>query len=84
LSIHVLTFLDLSTSNFYAVEMEEEELLSMNEVAERLGISRVTVWKMVKNGDLPAQQNPIDKREKLVPSSAVRKLEAQGRKKTKA
>jgi excisionase family DNA binding protein len=57
----------------------EEELLSMNEVAERLGVSRVTVWKMVKGEVLPARQNPIDKREKLIPLSAVEKLESVGR-----
>jgi excisionase family DNA binding protein len=60
--------------------MEEEELLSMNEVAERLGISRVTVWKLVRDGVLPAEQNPIDKRERLVPVSAVEALERRGRK----
>jgi predicted DNA-binding protein (UPF0251 family) len=57
----------------------EEELLSMNEVAQRLGISRVTVWKMVKGGALDAQQNPIDKREKLIPISSVEALERRGR-----
>jgi hypothetical protein len=41
---------------------------------------RVTVWKMVRDGVLPAQQNPIDKREKLVLLSAVEKLERIGRK----
>jgi excisionase family DNA binding protein len=59
--------------------MEEEELLSMNEVAERLGISRVTTWKLVRDGVLPAEQNPIDKRERLVPVSAVQALERRGR-----
>jgi excisionase family DNA binding protein len=58
---------------------KKEELLSMNEVAERLGVSRVTIWKMVKSGILPAQQNPIDKRERLVPKSAVEALERRGR-----
>jgi excisionase family DNA binding protein len=63
--------------------MEEEELLSMNEVAERLGVSRVTVWKMVKSDVLPAQQNVIDKRERLIPASAVAALEQRGRRRRK-
>jgi excisionase family DNA binding protein len=59
--------------------MEEEELLSMKEVAQRLGISRVTVWKLVRDSVLPARQNPIDKRERLIPLSAVQALERRGR-----
>jgi excisionase family DNA binding protein len=55
--------------------------LTVREVADYLGISRTTVWKMISNGELPATKNPVDKRQHLVPLAAVEKLQADGRKK---
>jgi excisionase family DNA binding protein len=58
-----------------------EDKLTVGEVADYLGISRTTVWKMISNGELPATKNPIDKRQHLVPLTAVEQLQAAGRKK---
>jgi len=32
--------------------MVDESLLTLDEVAERLGVSRVTLWRWIKNGKL--------------------------------
>ena len=46
--------------------MQEEGYLTLGEAAEYTGVSRVTIWRMVKDGRLPAYQNPRDRRVKLV------------------
>ena len=46
--------------------MMEEGYLTLGEAAEYSGVSRVTIWRMVKDGRLPAYQNPRDWRVKLV------------------
>ncbi len=53
--------------------------LSITEAAERLGVSRVKVRSLVKEGTLPAMTNPLDRRERLIPLSAIEGLEAQAR-----
>ena len=53
--------------------------LSITEAAERLGVSRVKVRALVKEGTLPAMTNPLDRRERLIPLSAIEQLEAQAR-----
>lgn len=52
---------------------------TVGEVANYLGISRTTVWKMITSGELPVTKNPIDKRQHLVPVAAVESLKEQGR-----
>ena len=45
--------------------------LSVTEAADYLGVSRTTVWSMMKDGRLPASPNPLDKRQKLIPLSSL-------------
>lgn len=59
--------------------MAEDEWLTINEVAERLHTNRVRIWRMIKAGLLEAHENPLDRREKLVPLAAVEELERLGR-----
>jgi excisionase family DNA binding protein len=63
--------------------MADEEWLTINEVAERLQTNRVKIWRMIKTGRLVARENPLDRREKLIPVSAVQELERLGRRRPK-
>jgi excisionase family DNA binding protein len=47
------------------------EAVTMTEAARRLGISRVTVRRLVREGKLPVTDNPLDRRQKLIPVDAV-------------
>ena len=44
----------------------QDEYLTLGDAAEHAGVSRVTIWRMVKEGRLAAYQNPRDRRVKLV------------------
>ena len=44
----------------------QDEYLTLGDAAEYSRVSRVTVWRMVKEGRLRAYQNPRDRRVKLV------------------
>ncbi|MDP9357790.1 MAG: helix-turn-helix domain-containing protein [Chloroflexota bacterium] len=46
--------------------MEDEEFVSMREAQEILGVSNFTIWRMVRDGELPAYQSRTDRRKKLV------------------
>ncbi len=46
--------------------MQDNEYLTLGEAADYSRVSRVTIWRMVKEGRLPAYQNPRDRRVKLV------------------
>lgn len=46
--------------------MGERKLIPMHEAAQRLGISRMTMSRLVKQGWLTVYENPLDRREKLV------------------
>jgi len=48
--------------------------LSLKEVGEYLGISRVKLWRLVKGGTLPVYSDPLDTRKKLVRKEDVEKL----------
>jgi Helix-turn-helix domain len=73
--LHSVTF-----CNAYNVLMAEE-LLTVNEAAERLGSNRVQIWRLIRDGLLEAKVNPLDRRQKLIPLSAIEKLESEGRRK---
>jgi hypothetical protein len=73
--LHSATF-----CNAYNVLMAEE-LLTINEAAERLGSNRVQIWRLIRDGLLEAKVNPLDRRQKLIPLSAIEKLESEGRRK---
>jgi excisionase family DNA binding protein len=60
--------------------MPEEDWLTINEAAERLGTNRVKIWRLIKAGRLEARENPLDRREKLISSVAIEELLRLGRK----
>lgn len=53
---------------------EEAEYVTVNGAAELLGTTRRRVWAMLKEGQLHAVTNPIDRREKLIPRVEVEEL----------
>ena len=58
--------------------MEVQDALTMTQAAERLGITRVTLRRLVREGRLPTLENPLDKREKLIPLQALEQLQSGG------
>lgn len=54
-----------------------EEYLTVSQVRERLGISREKLKKLIASGDVPIVTSKLDQRLRLVPVSAVEKLEAE-------
>ena len=52
--------------------MAERELIPMHEAAQRLGISRMTMSRLLKQGRFMAFENPLDQRQKLVDFAEVR------------
>ena len=55
-----------------------EETVTITEAARRLGVSRNKVGTMVRDGQLTAWQNPLDKRERLIPLQSIEELRAGG------
>jgi excisionase family DNA binding protein len=53
---------------------EDDGYMNIGEVAEALGVTRKTVYSMVKSGKLTAIPNPIDSREKLIERTQVEAL----------
>lgn len=51
----------------------------MTEAAKRLGVTRVTLGRLVREGALPVMTNPLDKRQRLIPEAAIRALEGERR-----
>ena len=45
---------------------EGDDYLTLMQAAEYSRVSRVKLWRMVKDGRLPAYENPRDRRSKLV------------------
>ncbi len=52
------------------------DTLTMTEAARRLGVSRTTMRRLVREGGVPVAENPLDQRERLIPAWAIRRLEA--------
>lgn len=48
--------------------------MTIGEAAQELGVSRAQVRSLIKEGRLQAEQNPLDKRERLVPAETVRQF----------
>ncbi len=44
----------------------EEQFVTMREAQEILNVSNYTMWKMVKEGRVPAYQSQVDRRRKLI------------------
>lgn len=49
--------------------------MTVREAAGYLGVSRTKIWTLIKEGSLPAARNPLDKRERLIPLSAIQRLQ---------
>ena len=45
---------------------EASELIPLNEAARRLGLSKMTMARLVKEGRFLVYENPLDRRQKLV------------------
>lgn len=52
----------------------QNEFMTINEAADRLGVTRITIWRRIKDGDLEAFQSQSDRRERLVRRAAVEAL----------
>jgi len=46
-------------------------MITVKEARERLNISRVTMARLVKEGRFTIYDNPLDKREKLIPEDEL-------------
>lgn len=44
----------------------ENEFVTMAEAAEMMGISKATMWRRVKAGEIQAYESQVDRRRKLV------------------
>jgi helix-turn-helix protein len=65
--------------------MQESEFISVAEAREILGVSKTRIAEMVKRGELgETEQNPVDRRGKLVRRSVVEALAAKAGKKEAA
>jgi excisionase family DNA binding protein len=51
-----------------------EEFMSLQEAADALGVSRFTLWRLIRDEQLAAYQLPADRRRKLVKRSEVEAL----------
>jgi len=58
------------------MEIEKKKTYSIKEVGEILGLSRVTVWRLVKEGYLPGvyQKTPLPGSVWVVPAASVEKF----------
>jgi len=54
--------------------MRTDDLITLSQAMNLLGVSRTKVWRLVKEGQLGAVVNPLDKREKLFSKSQVESL----------
>lgn len=54
--------------------LSEERYVTVQEAAEQLGLSRATIWRLVKNGQLTATTDPVDQRAKQIPLTDISAL----------
>jgi predicted DNA-binding protein (UPF0251 family) len=52
-------------------QMTKPELIPLNEAAKRLGVSKMTMARLVKQGSFTIFENPLDRRQKLVDAGEV-------------
>ncbi|HZC04414.1 MAG TPA: helix-turn-helix domain-containing protein [Ktedonobacterales bacterium] len=57
----------------------EERYISASEAARELGVSRKKIADLIKTGELPTKDDPLDKRVKLIAVSAVEELKRSSR-----
>lgn len=51
-----------------------EDRVPIREAARLLGVSRTKVWAMVRDGELEAQVDPLDRRQRLISRSDIERL----------
>ena len=51
--------------------MGERTLIPLHEARRRLGVSKVTMARLVKEGRFTVYENPLDRRQKLVDEAEV-------------
>lgn len=51
-----------------------DEYLGLQEAADLMGVSRFTLWRLIRDGQLTAYQSEADKRRKLVRRADVEAL----------
>jgi excisionase family DNA binding protein len=54
------------TENLNKDQLEQQERLTMREAAAYLGVSMYKVRKLIEDGILQAEENILDKRERLI------------------
>jgi excisionase family DNA binding protein len=59
--------------------MSQPEYMTLGEAQRELGVSHVTIARMVRDGTLPSVPNKLDRRSKLVRRADVEALKRQGR-----
>ncbi len=52
----------------------QDEYMTIKEAAEALGVSRVTIYRRVRDGELEAYQSRADRRERLVRRADIEEL----------
>lgn len=48
-----------------------DDLMTLNDASEYLGVSRMKLWRLMKEGKLTAITNELDNREKLIAKSEL-------------
>jgi len=43
-----------------------DEFITLQQAADDLGVSRFTMWRLIRDGELVAYQAPSDRRRKLI------------------
>jgi excisionase family DNA binding protein len=59
--------------------VNSDELMTIAEATQYLGISNKTMARLIREGALPWQHDPLDKRSKLVKRSDVEALKARSK-----
>ena len=59
--------------------MATQDRVSMHEAAALLGVSHSKIWQLVKEGELSAEPNPLDHRQKLIRLEDLMKLRGESR-----
>jgi len=55
---------------------EQEDLIPLERAAERLGVTRATMWRRVREWGLSIYANPVDKRQRLLSWGEIEKARA--------
>ena len=53
---------------------KETEMVTVRQAAEMLGVSRATIARMMRRGDLQAFRNPVDRRLRLIRREDIERL----------